>query len=55
MNLGGARNHTYLEHGYVRVQADQASRCLDWSLSICGYLLADQDVSKLCQRFEMRF
>lgn len=53
MKLGGARNHTYLEHGYVRVQQDQAERCLEWSVSICEYLLGD--LSKMLQQFEMRF
>jgi hypothetical protein len=54
MKLGSARNHTYLEHGYVRIQQDQAQRCLELSRFICSYLLG-HDISQLSQRFEMRF
>jgi hypothetical protein len=53
-NLGNTRNHTYLEHGYDRVQPGQAERCFEWSLAICGHLLGP-DISRIWQRFEMRF
>lgn len=53
LKLGSARNHTYLEHGYVRVQQEQAERCIEWAVFICEYLLGD--LSQVCQRFEMRF
>jgi hypothetical protein len=54
MKLGSTRNHTYLEHGYERVQSNQAQRCFEWSLSICRHLLG-QEISQVWQRFEMRF
>jgi hypothetical protein len=53
-NLGNTRNHTYLEHGYDRVQPGQAQRCFEWSLSICQHLLGPE-ISQTWQRFEMRF
>ena len=52
-NLGHARNHTYLEHGYVRVLVDQAERCLKWSVQICEHLLGNLD--NMRQQFEMQF
>lgn len=53
-NLGNTRNHTYLEHGYDRVQPAQAQRCFEWSLAICEHLLGP-DISQIWRRFEMRF
>jgi hypothetical protein len=53
-NLANARNYTYLEHGYQRVQEDQARRCFRWSMSICEHLLG-REVGEIWQRFEMRF
>jgi hypothetical protein len=53
-NLGNTRNHTYLEHGYDRVQPGQAKRCFEWALAICGHLLGP-DIGQTWQRFEMRF
>ncbi|MBV8845016.1 MAG: hypothetical protein JO307_19595 [Bryobacterales bacterium] len=38
-NLASTRNKTYLEHGYVRVQQNDAHRCFQWSLVICAALL----------------
>lgn len=54
MKLSTARNHTYLEHGYARVQRDQAQRCFELSLAICHHL-AGPDINKKWQEFEMRF
>ncbi len=51
--LGCTRNHTYLEHGYQRVQSDQAKRCFEFSLSTCQHLLGP-NISNW-KRFEMRF
>ena len=52
--LQQARNNTYLEHGYVRVQRDQAQRCLNWSVEICAALLGCS-VRDSWREFEMRF
>lgn len=52
-NLGNARNHTYLEHGYVRVSQEQAERCLEWSVLICEHLLGNLGDKR--QHFEMQF
>ncbi len=52
--LGSVRNHTYLEHGYQRVQSGQAQRCFELSLAICQHL-AGPDIDKKWQEFEMRF
>jgi hypothetical protein len=38
-DLSSARNYTYLEHGYVRVDRSQAEGCFEKSLSICEHLL----------------
>jgi hypothetical protein len=54
MRLSSTRNHTYLEHGYVRVQQAQAQRCFDLSLAICQHL-AGPAVNEKWQEFEMRF
>ncbi|HXM45359.1 MAG TPA: hypothetical protein VN924_29250 [Bryobacteraceae bacterium] len=53
-NLSSARNHTYLEHGYQRVQSGQAQRCFELSLEICQHL-AGPGIDKRWQGFEMRF
>jgi hypothetical protein len=52
--LADMRNHTYLEHGYRRVQRDQAERCFTWSLEICQVLLGPA-ISEKLHEFEMRF
>jgi hypothetical protein len=52
--LSSARNYTYLEHGYVRVEPSQAARCFDMALSICEHLLG-AGVRDAWPRFEMRF
>jgi hypothetical protein len=38
-DLQKARNETYLEHGYVRVQREQSQNCFNKSLTICEALL----------------
>jgi hypothetical protein len=54
IKLGSTRNHTYLEHGYERVQLGQAQRCFERSQSICQHLLG-ADIKQEWQSFEMRF
>jgi hypothetical protein len=53
-NLASTRNDTYLEHGYVRVEPDQAQRCFERSMMICQHLLG-AEIGQLWRRFEMRF
>lgn len=52
--LQDVRNHTYLEHGYVRVQQPQAQSCFTWALEICQALLGP-DIRQKWLEFEMRF
>jgi hypothetical protein len=52
--LASTRNHTYLEHGYERVQEGLAQRCFEWSLAICEELLGPE-IGKQWQCFQMRF
>jgi len=44
-DLGQMRNNTYLEHGYVRIEQDQAERCLNHALAICQHLLGKETVA----------
>jgi hypothetical protein len=44
-DLGQMRNNTYLEHGYVRIEQDQAERCLNHALAICQHLLGEETVA----------
>ena len=53
-SLCGARNHTYLEHGYDRVQLAQAERCFELSMEICRYLTG-ADIDQAWREFQMRF
>lgn len=53
-SLSSFRNSTYLEHGYVRVQPDQAGRCFDASLAICRHLLGP-DIDQAWREFQMKF
>jgi len=53
-NLCGARNHTYLEHGYDRVQLAQAERCFELSMEICRHLTG-ADIDQAWREFQMRF
>lgn len=52
-NLCSTRNSTYLEHGYIRVTRENASKCLEGSKLICEYLLGD--LSALVSGLTMRF
>jgi len=38
------RNHSYLEHGYSRVRADDARRLLGYAAELCSHLLRDADL-----------
>jgi hypothetical protein len=44
-HLGQARNTTYLEHGYVRIEQSQAERCLRHAMAICSHLLGEETVA----------
>jgi len=44
-DLGQARNTTYLEHGYVRIEQSQAERCLHHAMTICSHLLGEETVA----------
>lgn len=52
--LADFRNHTYLEHGYRRVQKGQSEQCLTWALDICETLLGPA-IRQKWRQFEMRF
>ena len=49
-----ARNHTYLEPGYDRVQQGQSRGCLEWSVAICEKLLGP-DINPTWRSLQMRF
>ncbi|HLI82702.1 MAG TPA: hypothetical protein VKV17_02225 [Bryobacteraceae bacterium] len=48
------RNFSYLEHGYERIQLNQAENCFEWSLAICEHLLGPA-IRQIWRGFEMRF
>lgn len=51
-DLQKARNDTYLEHGYVRVQREQSQNCFKKSLMICEALLSPA-IQHKWREFEM--
>ncbi len=44
-DLGQARNSTYLEHGYVRIEKNQAERSLQHAMTVCRHLLGEDTIA----------
>lgn len=48
-NLRRLRNHSYIEHGYERIDLASAERLLDHAIAICSAILGD-DVKAAMRR-----
>lgn len=53
-DLAAMRNHSYLEHGYNRIQPNGARRAFEDATAICRTLL-DSGIESRWREFEMRF